>query len=50
MCTAAYKIFRTGNVFILLEKRGDTLQVKFHVRVQFLYNKFNIEIHTSFPS
>jgi len=27
-----------------------TLQVKFYVRVPFLYNKFNIEIHTSFSS
>jgi len=51
LCAPLYTQFLGQETFLsCLKYIEDTLQVKFYVCVPFLYNTFNIEIHTSFSS
>ena len=50
-CSPLYTKFLGQETFLsCLKNIEGTLQVKFYARVPFLYNKFNIEIHSSFSS
>jgi hypothetical protein len=51
LCAPLYTKFLGQETFLSrLKYVEETLQVKFYVRVPFQYNRFNIEIRTSFPS
>jgi hypothetical protein len=50
LCAPLYTKFLGQETFLsCLKYIEDSLQVKFYVRIPFLYNTFNIEIHTYIP-